>query len=91
MGVVEEEEEASKNEKKEEEVINKDEEVVTAVALGDGVVDAVHGKNVNEVRVIGDDDTGMAAIDSSELKGSMILVEANALYLTFLIGALREI
>ena len=90
-GAVEEEEETDEDENRKEEVIDKGEEVVATVALKDGDVDTVHVKNIDEVKVVEDDNGGMAVIDGGELEGTAVFANANMLHLTLLHQGEREL
>ena len=52
--------------------------------------DAIHDEDVDEVGVVGDDDSGAAVIDGGELEGTTILTEADTMMVGLGGGQERE-
>ena len=86
MGPAEEEEESAEGEDRKYEVSDEIKEAVAGIALGNGNIDAVHGKDVDEVRIVGDRDGGAAAVNGCELEAGTVFAEADALDLALFDG-----
>ncbi|GER26139.1 exocyst complex component sec10 [Striga asiatica] len=58
------------------------EQPVLGLSFGDCDFDAIHGQNVNQIRVVGDDHGGLATIDGGQLKGTSVIAEPHTLDLS---------
>lgn len=76
---MEEKKEVGKGTEGKEDVANEGEETIATIVLRYRDVNAIHGENVDEVEVVGDDDGSMTAINYGELEGTAILVGGHRL------------
>jgi hypothetical protein len=81
LSAAEEEEQAAKGDEREEQVANQRGDVALLLAFTDGDIDAILSQDVDEFRVVRQNNSRASTIDRGELQRRSILAEAHALHL----------